>query len=147
MQSSNESNWETFIVADSILEAITLAVRSKAWTIFPGPNTGIMSSIPIWVIVVGVRFFSVCVVLCIGSSLATGWSPVQRILPTVYKIKKVKSGQCPTNGCRAIDRFHSWCYNVVGHRSTLDWLRPRRRESVFRWEGSAAEEASLWLAD
>jgi hypothetical protein len=29
-------------------------------------------------------------ILCVGSSLATGWSPVQGVLPTVYKIKKLK---------------------------------------------------------
>jgi hypothetical protein len=48
--------------------------------------------------------YSVCVVLCIGSGLATGWSPVQGVLPTVCRIKKLKSGQGPTKGCRAIDR-------------------------------------------
>jgi hypothetical protein len=34
--------------------------------------------------------YSVCVVLCVGSDLATGWSPVQGVLPTVYRIKKLK---------------------------------------------------------
>jgi hypothetical protein len=45
------------------------------------------------------RLFSVYVVLCIGRGLATGLSPVQRVLHTVYKIKKLKSGQGPTKGC------------------------------------------------
>jgi hypothetical protein len=36
--------------------------------------------------------YSVCVVLCIASGLATGSSPVQGVLPTVYKIKKLKKG-------------------------------------------------------
>jgi hypothetical protein len=36
-----------------------------------------------------VRLFCVCVVLCAGSGLATGWSPVQG----------------PTKGCRAIDEW------------------------------------------
>jgi hypothetical protein len=30
-----------------------------------------------------VRLFCVCVVLCVGSGLAMGRSPVQRVLPTV----------------------------------------------------------------
>jgi hypothetical protein len=34
--------------------------------------------------------YSVCAVLCAGSGRATGWSPVQGVLPTVYKIKKLK---------------------------------------------------------
>jgi hypothetical protein len=32
-----------------------------------------------------VRLFSICVVLCVGSGLATGWSPTLAVLPTVYK--------------------------------------------------------------
>jgi hypothetical protein len=32
----------------------------------------------------------VCVVLCVGTGLATGWSPAQEVLPTVYGIKKLK---------------------------------------------------------
>jgi hypothetical protein len=31
-----------------------------------------------------VRSFCVCVVLCVGSGLATGWSLVQGVLPTLY---------------------------------------------------------------
>jgi hypothetical protein len=34
--------------------------------------------------------YSVCVVLCVGSGLAMGWSLVQGALPTVYRIKKLK---------------------------------------------------------
>jgi hypothetical protein len=32
--------------------------------------------------------FLVFLVLCVGSSLATGWSPVQRVLPTADKVKR-----------------------------------------------------------
>jgi hypothetical protein len=31
-----------------------------------------------------------CVVLCAGSDLETGWSPVHGILPTVYTIRKLE---------------------------------------------------------
>jgi hypothetical protein len=31
-----------------------------------------------------------CVALCLGSGLTMGWSPVQGVLQTVYKIKKLK---------------------------------------------------------
>jgi hypothetical protein len=37
-----------------------------------------------------VRLFCACVVLCVGSGLATSSSPVQGILPTAYKIRKLK---------------------------------------------------------
>jgi hypothetical protein len=35
-----------------------------------------------------VRLFCVCVVLRVGSGLATGWSPVQGVLLAVYRIRK-----------------------------------------------------------
>jgi hypothetical protein len=36
------------------------------------------------------HLFCVCVVLCVGSALATGRSLFQVVLPTVYRIKKLK---------------------------------------------------------
>jgi hypothetical protein len=35
--------------------------------------------------------YSVCVVLCVGSGLAMGWSHIQGVLPIVYRIKKLKN--------------------------------------------------------
>jgi hypothetical protein len=41
------------------------------------------------------------VVLSVGRGLATGWSPVQGILPCIGS-RNWKSGRGPTKGCRAI---------------------------------------------
>jgi hypothetical protein len=68
---------------------ITVAARSKAWAVFARSNTGIVGSNPTQGMDVCVRLFCVCV-LCIGSGLATGWSPVQGAIPSVYRIKKLK---------------------------------------------------------
>jgi hypothetical protein len=38
-----------------------------------------------------VHLLYVCIVLCVGNGLATGWSPVQWVLPTAYRIKKLKN--------------------------------------------------------
>jgi hypothetical protein len=40
-------------------------------------------------------FIHVCIVLCVGSGLATGWSPVQGVLPTVYRFRNWKSSRGP----------------------------------------------------
>jgi hypothetical protein len=48
-----------------------------------------------------VRLFCVCVLLCVGRCLATGLSPFQGVLPTVYKIKKLKAAN-PTNDYTAV---------------------------------------------
>jgi hypothetical protein len=47
--------------------------------------------------------FILCAVLCVGSGLATGWSPAQGILPTVYRIKKVKKR--PRSNKRTVEPF------------------------------------------
>jgi hypothetical protein len=83
---------------------IAVAARSRALTVFSRSNSGIVGSNPAQGMGVCVRLFCVCVVLCVGSGLTTGWYPVQGVLSTVYRIKKLKSGQGPTKGCRATDR-------------------------------------------
>jgi hypothetical protein len=79
-----------------------MAARSEAWTLFARSNTGIVGSNPTWDMDVCVLLFCVYVVLCVGSGLATGCSPFQKVLPTVCRIRKLKSCQGPTKGCRAI---------------------------------------------
>jgi hypothetical protein len=69
---------------------ITVAARSKAWTVFARSNAGIMGSNLTQSMDVCIRLFSLCVVLCVGSGLTAGWSPVQGVLPTVYRIKKLE---------------------------------------------------------
>jgi hypothetical protein len=61
----------------------------------PQENTGVRGSNPTRGMDVCVRLFSVFVVLCVGSVLATG------VPQTVFK--KLKNGQGPT-GCRATER-------------------------------------------
>jgi hypothetical protein len=70
-----------------------VAARSKAWNVFVRSNTGILGSNPTRGMNVCVRLFYVCVVLCVGSGLAMGWSPVQGVLPTVYGLRNWNSGQ------------------------------------------------------
>jgi hypothetical protein len=71
---------------------ITVAPRSKAWTVFARSNAGIVVSNPTQGMDVCVRLFCVCAVLCVGTGLATVWSPARGVLPTVYTIKKLKKG-------------------------------------------------------
>jgi hypothetical protein len=46
-------------------------------------------------------FLCVCVVLCEGCGLVTAWSPVQGAIPTVYKIKKLKTRLRPNKGLQS----------------------------------------------
>jgi hypothetical protein len=74
---------------------ITVAARFEARTVFARSNIGIVCSNPTQDMNV-----CVCVVLSADSGLAMGSSPVQGVPPTVRKIKKLKSGQSPTEGYR-----------------------------------------------
>jgi hypothetical protein len=96
--------------------SITVAARSKAWTVFARSNTGVVGSNDTRDMDVCVRLFCVCVVLCVGSGVATGWAPVKRVLPTVYGLRNWKSGQGPTEDCRAIER-----YILGGYRWICCW--------------------------
>jgi hypothetical protein len=78
---------------------ITMAARPKAWTIFTRSNAGNLGSNSNQGMYVCVRLLYACVILCVRSGLATGWSPAQGVLPTVYRI----SGHGP-QGCTAIVR-------------------------------------------
>jgi hypothetical protein len=69
---------------------ITVAAQSKAWTVFARSKAGIVDSNSTQGMDVCVHLFRVYVVLCVGSGLAAGWSPVQGVLPTVYSVKKLK---------------------------------------------------------
>jgi branched-subunit amino acid ABC-type transport system permease component len=60
-----------------------------------------------------VHLFCVFAVLCVGGILALGGSPVQAILLTVYRIKKLKKSQIP-KGCRAIQKKN----NRTGYSSS-----------------------------
>jgi hypothetical protein len=58
--------------------------------VFGRSNDGVTDLNPTWGMDVCVCLFCVCAVLCAGRGLATGWSPIQGVLPTVYRIKKVE---------------------------------------------------------
>jgi hypothetical protein len=78
---------------------IRVAARSEAWTVFARPNAGTVGSKPTQVMdVCIVCVYSVFVLFCVGRGLATGWSPVQGVLPTVYTIKKLKKQPRSKNG-------------------------------------------------
>jgi hypothetical protein len=64
---------------------ITVAGRSKVWNVFARSNIAIVGSKPTWGMDRYVRLFCVCAALCAGSALVAGWSPVQGVLPTVWK--------------------------------------------------------------
>jgi hypothetical protein len=62
---------------------VTVPARSKAWTVFSRSNAGIVSSNP-------TQGMDVCLCLfcvSIGSGFATGWSPIQGVLPTVLGLR------------------------------------------------------------
>jgi hypothetical protein len=68
----------------SWVKPIIVAARPKAWAIFARSNAGIVVSNLTRGMVVCVREFCVCVVLCVCRGLPTGWSLVQWVLQTVY---------------------------------------------------------------
>jgi hypothetical protein len=91
-----------FIIIIIIIITVTGGLRHEPSSPARKLGSWVRISLEAWMFVC-VRLFCVCVVLCVGRGLATGWSPVQGVLPTVYRIKELKKiDQAPTMGCRAV---------------------------------------------
>jgi hypothetical protein len=73
-----------------------VAARSKARTVFARSIAGIVGSNPTQGM--DICIVCICVVLCVCRDLETGWSPIQGVIPTVYKIKKLKKRPRPNKG-------------------------------------------------
>jgi hypothetical protein len=72
---------------------VRVVERSKVCTVFARSEARIVDSIPtqgmdVWCVF---AFFCVCVVLYLGRGLATSWSPVQGVLPSVNDKETEKS--------------------------------------------------------
>jgi hypothetical protein len=95
---------------------MTVAVRCNAWTAFARPDVGIVGSNPTQVIDVCIMcvLFCVCVVLCVGKGLATGWSPVQRVLQTMYSLTELSPSWEAAN-CAATQELPSILRNPKVH--------------------------------
>jgi hypothetical protein len=92
--SNHSFDFQTQLIIHSlwyVLLPITVAARSKAWIICARSNAGIMGSNPIQSIDICMHLFCVCVVLCVDSGFMMGWSPIQGVLLTVYRIEKLWS--------------------------------------------------------
>jgi hypothetical protein len=99
-----------------------------------------------------VRLFYVCVVLCVGSGLAMGRSPVQGVLPIMYRIRNLKNDQVPTKGCTAIGRGRG-CSSTIAELGsrwrrivnfTLPPFTPGEKASGTHWREAGLASEPLW---
>jgi hypothetical protein len=81
---------------------VTVTERSKAWAVFAYSEAGIVGSRH-GCLVCGC-VYSVCVVLCLGSGLATNSSLVQGVLSSVEMITKLKVEARAHGDCRASEK-------------------------------------------
>jgi hypothetical protein len=111
---------------------ITVAAQCKAWTAFVRSGSGVVGSDPTRGMFVCVRLFCVCVVLCVGIGLATGWFPFQGVLSIVKDQRIWKSGQYP-KGCSAIKREreieNTSNYSPLAHCHTAQFTTTRTKSS------------------
>jgi hypothetical protein len=84
------AGWMCLVLLSISFMPVTVAARWKARTVFVR-----VGSNPTQGMDVCVRLFCVCVVLCVGSGLATGWSLVQGVRPTVYGLRNWKKWPRP----------------------------------------------------
>jgi hypothetical protein len=87
--------------------------RSKAGTVFARSEAGIVGSnttqsMDVWCVCM--CLFCVCVVLCLGRGLATSWSLVQGVLPSVKMIMKSKKRPGPKGAVEPVKKksYERW---------------------------------------
>jgi hypothetical protein len=74
---------------------ITVASCSRAWTVLARSNNGVVGSNLIRGMDVCLRLLCICVVLCVGSGLATGWSPSKESYRLCIGLRNGNSDQGP----------------------------------------------------
>jgi hypothetical protein len=74
-------------------------------TVFARPNTEIVGSNPTGSVDISMRLFCVCVVPCVGSGLATGWSPSKGSYRLCVGLGSWKRSQGPAEGLNCRSRY------------------------------------------
>jgi hypothetical protein len=87
MYVSSQKWWQQYPILEGMLESV---LQCPSTTVFARSNSEVVRSNSTRGMVVCVSLFCVCVVLCVGKGLATGWSPVKGVLSSLYRIKILK---------------------------------------------------------
>jgi hypothetical protein len=112
-----------FLSGSHASRPVTVAERSKTWTVFARPNAVLWVWIPlrVWMFGVYMCLFCVCTVLCLGRVLATSWSLVQGVL-FIVNISEHWQEARAHKGCRVI--LKKTCF-------------PRNEDGSETWPSSA----------
>jgi hypothetical protein len=118
---------------------VTVAERSKAWMSSLARTPGPWVRMDVWCL------WYVCVFLCLctGRGLATSWSPVQGVLPTVLdlvtEVKRKVSWRRPRTelGCRARGKKKSrpwWLVRTLPERASVALFLLMRQFTQDDWQ-------------
>jgi hypothetical protein len=121
-----------------------VAARCKAWTVFACSNAEIVDSNPTQGIDVCLWLFCLCCSV-LGSTLATGWSPLQGARPTVLGLRNSSEAKrfadalrskVGETGKREKEKFRTrWflesdCFNLIGKCNDIVTCRTIAMEQV-----------------
>jgi hypothetical protein len=136
-----------------ILKPITMTERSKARNVFVHWTLGLRVRIPLRHACMSAIFLFV--LSCAGNGIATGWSPVQRVLPTVYKIHSsrltmngnrpkglIRQGRRRTGTLELLRQSYEEGKHVIhtGKEDVFAWLDGRPREDPRKREDRSNTE-------
>jgi hypothetical protein len=103
-------------------ELSSLARRPGLWVRIPHKA---------WMFGVCMCLFCVCVVLCLGRGLATSWSLVQGVLPSVQIIMKLKEVARSHGGCRASEKKKQ--YKSVNRAVYTTIISTNKNKSILNY--------------
>jgi hypothetical protein len=90
---------------------MTVTAQSKTWTVFARTYTEIVGSNPTGGMDVCVYF--VFVLSCVGGGLASGWSPVQGVLPTEREAKAHQNAVEPNKEEKCLTKMSGFSLRFV----------------------------------
>jgi hypothetical protein len=117
---------------------ITVTAHYGAWTVFARLNTGVVGSNPTRGTNVCVCLFRVYAVMCVGSGLVTGWSPVQGIPPSMYRFTKLKKV------AKAQERAVEPLVNAWMNEWRWDWYVEGMMDNRIVWETFLTKRQGKW---
>jgi hypothetical protein len=102
-----------------------------------------------WLFGLCMRFFCVCVVLCLGGGLATAWSLVQRVLPSVkngygteYEIRVLKGLEVPLKKIWSWSLFKTVSFSKWTEEQILIWISGPHSENGARTSHARNNDAN-----
>jgi hypothetical protein len=138
--------WHSYLV-----KPVTVAERSVLSSLARKPGLWVRIPQNAWMFGICMCLFCVCVALCLGRELATGWSLVQGVLPSVKMIMKLKNQRPGPKGAvepvkkKMIKFYYLWSTLYKMQMRIYFNNNPGGEILKLSWAPTASIQIKFWL--